>query len=362
MIAGVFEVVAKPMEWMYELTHSYIAAIALMALIVMVITAPLVLKSTKGMLEMQRLAPEMRRLQNEYRSDRQKLNEEMMKLYQEHKVNPLASCFPLLLQMPVFIIMFQVLNGLTKRVGGEDGPFTPRFVADSSEIFQSLVGQTEMISFGLDLSRSPLYMMQESFGKGVLYALLVVALGLLYFAQQKMTAARATVSPTMSAGQQKLMLYLPVVFAVFQVFFLTGLVIYYMCQAVFRIGLQYYITHRFYRGDNSLGRQAQAASEKARELAKDNGGGGMFAQAKRDMATARDGKNAPAKGTSGRPQSTNRRVTPAKGQAAAGVRAARPQSSGRAARPAAGRSTSVPDTQGKGKSQGKGTSQGKGKK
>ena len=82
----------------------------------MLITAPLVLKSTKGMLEMQKLQPEMKKLQNQYRGDRQKLNEEMMKLYQEHKVNPLASCFPLLLQMPVFIIMFRVLHGLTTTV------------------------------------------------------------------------------------------------------------------------------------------------------------------------------------------------------------------------------------------------------
>jgi YidC/Oxa1 family membrane protein insertase len=76
----------------------------------MVLVTPLNLKSTKGMLEMQRLAPEMRKLQNEYRSDRQKLNEEMMKLYQEHKVNPMASCLPLLAQMPVFFIMFQILT------------------------------------------------------------------------------------------------------------------------------------------------------------------------------------------------------------------------------------------------------------
>ena len=61
----------------------------------MAITTPLTLKSTKGMLEMQRLAPEMRKLQNEYRNDRTKLNEEMMKLYQEHKVNPMASCLPI---------------------------------------------------------------------------------------------------------------------------------------------------------------------------------------------------------------------------------------------------------------------------
>ena len=80
----------------------------MIAVVVMAILTPLTLKSTKGMLEMQRLQPEMRRLQQQHRGDRQKLNEEMMKLYQEHKVNPLASCLPLLAQMPVFFIMFRV--------------------------------------------------------------------------------------------------------------------------------------------------------------------------------------------------------------------------------------------------------------
>jgi len=118
MIAGLFEPPAALLAWFYSFTHNYIIAISMIALVIMIITAPLVLKSTKGMLEMQKLQPEMRKLQQEHRGDRQKLNEEMMKLYQQHKVNPMASCFPLLLQMPVFIIMYQVLRGLTR--GGTD--------------------------------------------------------------------------------------------------------------------------------------------------------------------------------------------------------------------------------------------------
>jgi YidC/Oxa1 family membrane protein insertase len=115
MIAGLFEPPAALISWFYAITNNYILAISMIALVVMILTAPLVLKSTKGMLEMQKLQPEMRKLQQEHRGDRQKLNEEMMKLYQQHKVNPMASCFPLLLQMPVFIIMYRVLHGLTNR-------------------------------------------------------------------------------------------------------------------------------------------------------------------------------------------------------------------------------------------------------
>src|SRR4249919_4193642 len=108
-----YTIPAVLLSWFYGLTSSYIAAIAMIAAVVMAVTTPLNLKSTKGMLEMQRLAPQMRKLQNEHRNDRQKLNEEMMKLYQEHKVNPMASCLPLLAQMPVFIILFRIIHGLT---------------------------------------------------------------------------------------------------------------------------------------------------------------------------------------------------------------------------------------------------------
>ena len=117
-----FELPAWLLAWFYGVTHNYAIAIALIAVVVMLIITPLTLKSTKGMLEMQRLAPEMRRLQQQHRNDRQKLNEEMMKLYQEHKVNPMASCLPLLAQMPVFIIMFRILHGLTYKPTGAAEP------------------------------------------------------------------------------------------------------------------------------------------------------------------------------------------------------------------------------------------------
>ena len=126
------------------------------------------------------------------------------------------------------------------------------------------------------------------------------------------------------------MQYLPVVFAIFQVFFLAGLIIYYMAQAVLRIAQQAYITRRFYGHDEALGRQAQRASESARELAKadkdtggDGGGakkGGFFAQA-RDQATATrqpTGKPAPkaASGAVSAPSSngTTKRTTAPKGR------------------------------------------------
>ena len=138
----------------------------------MLLVTPLKLKSTKGMLEMQRLQPEMRRLQQQYRGDRQKLNEEMMKLYQEHKVNPMASCLPLLLQIPVFIIMFRVLHGLTytptggneqialavMRAGGDTSGvvgFLPAISRSNPSCTSRWSGKTEMTRSGSTSRRRP---------------------------------------------------------------------------------------------------------------------------------------------------------------------------------------------------------------
>jgi YidC/Oxa1 family membrane protein insertase len=344
-----FEIPAALLSWFYGLTDSYTIAIAMIAAVVMAITTPLTLKSTKGMLEMQKLAPEMRKLQNEYRNDRTKLNEEMMKLYQEHKVNPMASCLPLLAQAPVFYIMFRVLRGMAYSPRGAAAPvadavwgafnrpdeiadpgFIPRYLAIDSALYKSLFGEQSIMSFGLDLSKSAAEAVADGFGTGIWYVLLVVLLAGLYFVQQRMVAARASISPTMSASQQKLMQYLPVFFAVFQIFFLAALVVYYIFQTIFRIMQQAYITRAFYGHDESLGRQAQRAGDAAREEAKKNpdGGGGFFAQAKRDLAGtgsdtkgAGNAKNSPTKkpatkpatdGAASKSAPASKRVTPPK--------------------------------------------------
>jgi len=334
MIAGVFEVPASVLAFFYSLTTNDAIAISIMAVLVMLLVTPLNLKSTKGMLEMQRLAPEMRRLQNQYKGDRTKLNEEMMKLYQEHKVNPMSSCLPLLAQMPVFIIMFRILHGMTYEPVGGDAlvaqsvldagrdtrpiGFVPRYLSTGSDLYQSLVRSETMTSFGLDLSKSAKEMLGIDFAKGLIYASLVVLLGLLYWVQQRMVASRAAVSPTMSASQQKLMQYLPVAFAVFQVFFLLGLVVYYLVQTILRIAQQYYITKRFYSGDESLGRQAQAASERARELAKADGGG-QPAPAKRDQQGRKNKNDEPVAPAGPAP---TKRTTPAKNRPTSAAKAA----------------------------------------
>jgi YidC/Oxa1 family membrane protein insertase len=133
---------------------------------------------------------------------------------------------------------------------------------------------------------------------------LIVALGGLFLIQQRMVASR-TSSPTMSPTQAKIMQYLPVAFALFQVFLPTALVVYYMVQAIFRILQQGYITRRFY-GEDGLGKQAQEASAKAREVGKDDSAKPSKQKNEQSQAPApiqskrvTPGKNRPA--PSGRP-------------------------------------------------------------
>src|SRR5262249_524286 len=91
-------------------------AIILLTVAVMLVLFPLTAKQAKSMLAMQQAAPEIKKLQAKYKNDRQKLNEETMKFYQEHKINPFGGCLPLLVQMPVFISLFRVLREPFKHV------------------------------------------------------------------------------------------------------------------------------------------------------------------------------------------------------------------------------------------------------
>ena len=110
------------MAWLYALIPSYGIAIILLTVAVRLVLYPLTVKQTKSMQAMQRLQPEIKRLQAKYKSDRQKLNEEMMKFYKENQINPLAGCLPLVLQLPLFIVLYRVIAGLTHRSHGKPSP------------------------------------------------------------------------------------------------------------------------------------------------------------------------------------------------------------------------------------------------
>ncbi len=94
----------------YKFSGSYGIAIILLTLLIKLVLLPLTIKQTRSMIAMQKIQPEIRKLQEKYKDDKEKLSQEMMKFYKENKVNPLGGCLPLLLQMPVFFALFTVLR------------------------------------------------------------------------------------------------------------------------------------------------------------------------------------------------------------------------------------------------------------
>jgi YidC/Oxa1 family membrane protein insertase len=94
----------------YSVIPSYGVAIILLTIVARLVLFPLTYRSTRSMQAMTRIQPKIKELQRKYKGNRQKLNEELMKLYKEHQVNPLGGCLPLLLQFPVFIALYAVLT------------------------------------------------------------------------------------------------------------------------------------------------------------------------------------------------------------------------------------------------------------
>ena len=111
-----YRALGEILAWIYGVIHSYGVAIVLLTVVVRLVLYPLTVKQTKSMQAMQKVQPELKRLQQKYKNDKQKLNEEMMKFYREHHINPLAGCLPLLLQAPLFFVLYRLIHDLTKTV------------------------------------------------------------------------------------------------------------------------------------------------------------------------------------------------------------------------------------------------------
>lgn len=104
-------------------THRWAAAIVALTLIVRTLVLPLAVKQIRSMRETQRLQPELQRLRQKHRNDRQKMTQETMELFKREGVNPYASCLPMIAQMPVFIAMYQVISEFAKRPPPGGMPF-----------------------------------------------------------------------------------------------------------------------------------------------------------------------------------------------------------------------------------------------
>jgi YidC/Oxa1 family membrane protein insertase len=109
--------VARLLEILYSLTGSWGIAIILFTLLIRLITHPLSKKQIDGMQKMQRLQPQVKVLQEKFKNDKEALSRETMQLYKDNKVNPMSGCLPLLIQLPIFILLYRVLNNLVSTEG-----------------------------------------------------------------------------------------------------------------------------------------------------------------------------------------------------------------------------------------------------
>jgi YidC/Oxa1 family membrane protein insertase len=268
MFEGFFQFFAGLLAWWYALVPNYGFAIIALTITVMVVITPLTLKSTKSMIQMQRLQPELKKLQEKHKGDREALNAEMMAFYKENQINPVSGCVPVLAQAPVFIVLYRVLHGITTRLGGggsgsghavgqqltgvrftpwilTDQPFRPQHLSHSTELYQSLSHSTTMNFLGMDLALSPLQALRMGFIVAIPFLILMAAMLVSQIVQNRQIQGRNTNNQA-SSQQQMLMKVLPFLLPVFSFQFPAGLGLYYFTQGICRIGTQAYITRKFY--------------------------------------------------------------------------------------------------------------------
>jgi YidC/Oxa1 family membrane protein insertase len=289
--------VARLLAFFYDLPvvgGSYGGAIMLLTLTVMVLLMPLTLKATRSTIKMTQMQPKMRQLQKKYKDDKQALNAEMMALYQAEGVNPVGGCLPMLAQLPVFLILFNVLRGLTRRISEKpyfhvadrahelagrpttvSENFDPAYLDHSSKLYTDLT-QTDTMDFGpFDLGLSTWDVVQSDFVKAIPYLILIAfVVGSSYYQQRQISARRGdTTNDEMTQQQrtqQQLLKVLPLMSGAWSFVFPTGLVLYWATSNTFRIGQQAYITRSLYTGDG-LGAQMirQQQEEKTKDKDKD---------------------------------------------------------------------------------------------
>lgn len=200
---GWFSFLAKPLlvvlNFFERYAGNYGIAIVLLTVIIKGVFYPLSNYGYKSMKEMQKIQPQMAALREKYKNDKEKQNKEMMELYKRHKINPVSGCLPMILQVPVFIALYEVL-----------------YVA-------------------IELRHTPLFLWITDLSAKDPYYVTPVIMGITMFIQQKMTPS--TADPT----QAKIMLLMPVIFTFMFLSFPSGLVIYWLVNNVLSIAQQYYI-------------------------------------------------------------------------------------------------------------------------
>jgi YidC/Oxa1 family membrane protein insertase len=258
-----FEFFGLILSGLYAVWPNYGFAIAGLTVLIMLALTPVTVKSTKSMLAMQRLQPEMKKLQAKYKGaeNRELLNAEMMKLYKENGTSPFGACLPSLLQMPFLIVLYSLIRGLSNvvpkgqtytNVAGATikctqklGCAAPRYIPTSSQMHQALVNSHGQMHwwFGMDLSSLPLshHAFPGSASQAVLvlpYLVLIGAAMFLQYYQMKQMNSRNPQAAAANPQMQQMQKFFPIIFGVIYLRVPAGATIYMVVSSAMRIGTQ----------------------------------------------------------------------------------------------------------------------------
>ena len=214
-----------------------------LVVIIRIVLIPLFVKQIKSQRALTALQPHMKEIQKKYKDDRQKQSEEMMKLYKEHKTNPLASCFPILAQAPIFFALFTVLNGIAAKTdAGVAAPIARGFLKGE---YLTSAAQAEF--FGAKISQT--FLGSDDIKVKIVTVFLIFVMSATTFTTQRQLMTKGMPkmdsSNNMMLQQQKIMLYLfPLIFAISGVNFPVGVLIYWSTTNFWTWGQQYYVIKR----------------------------------------------------------------------------------------------------------------------
>jgi len=249
MLDPLYGLIGWLLSFFYYLVPNLGVAIILLTLTIMLALFPLTAKQVRSMVAMQRVQPEIKKIQQKFKDDRQKQNEELLKFYQENKINPLAGCLPLLLQAPVFIALFGTLRNMQDRV-----PKTGTF----NKLFQDLCGgnvscpSPKGLHFlSMDLLTSPAQSsdVTNGFVERLPYFIAVLLVMVLGWYQQYQTLRRQrdqAKSNPMVKQMQMISRVFPVLFGWFAYIASSGLVLYFITSSGFRIAQQHFVLSKYY--------------------------------------------------------------------------------------------------------------------
>ena len=246
IVSGVMVVIHRALSPVFGEASGVTWSLSIVGLVILIRTLliPLFVKQIKSQRALTALSPEMKKIQQKYKDDRQKQSEEMMKLYKKHGTNPLASCFPLLAQAPIFFALFTVLNGIAQDV--------PRGVLTQADVDSA----ANASFFGAPIAATFLMGTQDIVKLGgspgtvkaiTLVMILLMSASTFITQRQLMTKGmpKNDGQPNMMVQQQKIMLYLfPIIFAVTGINFPVGVLLYWLTTNVWTMGQQLYVIKR----------------------------------------------------------------------------------------------------------------------